>query len=265
MQKLKRKADYCESCQKPLYKNVYTTCKECRLDKGCTKCGSSIFRRGMCRSHYDKDRFATRPRCSEYDCKENAKHNGLCSVHYNANKLKQAPECSISGCTKKVEKKGLCGTHYQAWRIRQPKKKCSHASCDNNAFKHKLCFSHWKIFDPETAFVRGIRVRITNSINRRYKKNDKAEKLLGLNIEGVRRHLESLFQPGMSWDNFGSWHIDHICPCSQAQNEEELIKLQHYTNLSPMWKDENFAKRDTATEQAIASCSRLLGRGWIGP
>lgn len=126
-----------------------------------------------------------------------------------------------------------------------------------------MCFSHWRELEPYKAFVRALRVRITNSINRRYKKNDKAEKLLGLSIEGVRGYLESLFEPGMSWSNFGSWHIDHICPCSQAQDEEELIKLQHYTNLRPMWKDDNFAKRDLATDDAISVCKILLCREWI--
>jgi hypothetical protein len=187
----------------------------------------------------------------------------MCSIHYNANKLNQAPECSISGCLKRVEKRNLCGAHYQAWRIRQPKKICIYGECNNNAFKHKLCFSHWKILDPDQAFLRGLRVRITNSINRRYKKNDKAEILLGTTIDGVRKHLESLFKPGMSWSNFGVWHIDHTCPCSQAQSEEELIKLQHYSNLRPIWKSENFAKRDLATDDAISACKTVLGREWI--
>lgn len=227
------------------------------------KCGSSVFRRGLCRLHYDKDRFSARPACSQEGCKRNARHNGMCSIHYNADKLNQAPECSISGCLKRVEKRNLCGTHYQAWRIRQPKKICIHGECNNNAFKHKLCFSHWKILDPDQAFLRGLRVRITNSINRRYKKNDKAETLLGTTIDGVRKHLESLFEPGMSWSNFGEWHIDHICPCSQAQSEQELIKLQHYRNLRPMWKAENFAKKDSATDDAISACKAMLDREWI--
>jgi hypothetical protein len=67
----------------------------------------------------------------------------------------------------------------------------------------------------------------------------------------------------MSWENFGEWHIDHICPCSQAQNKKELLKLQHYTNLQPMWAGDNFAKNSNATDEAIKMCGVLLGRDWI--
>ena len=71
----------------------------------------------------------------------------------------------------------------------------------------------------------------------------------------------------MTWDNYGSyWSIDHICPCNQAQTEEELIKLQHHKNLRPMithGPDGNFAKSDNKTEEAQKLCLELLERDWI--
>ena len=70
--------------------------------------------------------------------------------------------------------------------------------------------------------------------------------LLGCSIEDCRKHLESKFKSGMTWDNHGikGWHIDHIIPCSSLNllDIEEQKKCFHYTNLQPLWWYENLAK-----------------------
>ena len=48
----------------------------------------------------------------------------------------------------------------------------------------------------------------------------------------------------MSFDNYGKWHLDHIYPVSLANTEEEIIKLNHYTNFQPLWAEENIRKRN---------------------
>jgi hypothetical protein len=47
----------------------------------------------------------------------------------------------------------------------------------------------------------------------------------------------------MNWDNKEFWHIDHIIPLSSAKDKEELIKLCHYSNLQPLWAEDNYKKR----------------------
>jgi len=54
--------------------------------------------------------------------------------------------------------------------------------------------------------------------------------------------LEKKFVGGMSWENYGKWHIDHIIPLSSANNEDEIYKLCYYTNLQPLWSEENLKK-----------------------
>lgn len=77
-----------------------------------------------------------------------------------------------------------------------------------------------------------------------WQKNSGTEQLLGATYEVVFNHLESRFTNGMSWENQGEWHIDHIIPLSSATTEEELIQLCHYTNLQPLWAEDNFKKGD---------------------
>lgn len=88
-----------------------------------------------------------------------------------------------------------------------------------------------------------IRSLIKSAIKRRgYKKNTKTFDILGCEYEVFKAYFESMFKPGMTWENHGRWHIDHIYPVSRAENEKHLIELNHYTNLQPLWAGENFSK-----------------------
>jgi len=52
----------------------------------------------------------------------------------------------------------------------------------------------------------------------------------------------------MSWENRHLWHIDHIMPVSMAKTYDEVIRLNHYKNLRPLWAHENLAKSDKTPE-----------------
>jgi hypothetical protein len=66
-------------------------------------------------------------------------------------------------------------------------------------------------------------------------------KWIGCSPEELKAHLESLFTKGMTWENYGEWHVDHIRPiCSFAAEEWEQVN--HYTNLRPLWAEDNYAK-----------------------
>ena len=87
--------------------------------------------------------------------------------------------------------------------------------------------------------------------NRAIKNNQKAGSFvqdLGCSIPELKLYLESLFKPGMTWDNWSltGWHIDHIIPLSSfdLSNRKEFLVACHYTNLQPLWAEENMEKRD---------------------
>lgn len=81
--------------------------------------------------------------------------------------------------------------------------------------------------------------------------NSKVE-LLGCTPLEVVNHIESQFEDGMSWDNYGikTWHIDHIKPLSahDLTNPDEVKLAFHYTNLQPLWASENLFKSNTYFE-----------------
>jgi hypothetical protein len=89
-----------------------------------------------------------------------------------------------------------------------------------------------------------------DSVNRYLKnKSKKTYDIIGCSPEFLKEHLEKQFKEGMTWENRGEWHIDHIIPLSTAKNEEELYKLCHYTNLQPLWAEENLKKSNKIVEQ----------------
>ncbi len=67
---------------------------------------------------------------------------------------------------------------------------------------------------------------------------------LGCSVDKLKKHLESRFRFGMTWENYGMWHIDHIRPLASFDLTDRVQFLQacHYTNLQPLWAPENLGK-----------------------
>jgi len=75
-----------------------------------------------------------------------------------------------------------------------------------------------------------------------FSKKSQSCKYLGCEWEFLKRYIEQRFQEGMTWENRSEWHIDHIIPLASAKTETQLIKLFHYTNLQPLWAEQNLKK-----------------------
>ena len=88
-----------------------------------------------------------------------------------------------------------------------------------------------------------LRRRIRKVIESGVKRGSSLE-LLGCTTEQFKVHIENQFELGMSWDNQGDWHLDHIKPCAafdltKPANQRACF---HYTNYRPLWKSDNAAK-----------------------
>ena len=67
--------------------------------------------------------------------------------------------------------------------------------------------------------------------------------ILGCSFQEFKLHLESQFDEWMNWENQGTyWHMDHIIPISSAQTEEDVWRLNHYTNFQPLYWEDNLKK-----------------------
>jgi hypothetical protein len=113
--------------------------------------------------------------------------------------------------------------------------------------KCKKCRAKWesnrKQTDKDYRLLHTIRNRIRMAIKRNTKQG-KSKDLLGCSIQFFKEYISKRFLDGMSWDNHGKWHIDHIRPCSSFDMSDKQQQQQcfHYTNLQPLWAKDNLSK-----------------------
>lgn len=126
----------------------------------------------------------------------------------------------------------------------------------NRASKTKYFINKLKS-DPLFRIKHNIGSAIRQSFKRKgFTKNNKCFTILGCTYQEFINHLESKFESWMSWGNYGvpadgiyelnkTWDIDHIIPISTAKTEDDIILLNHYTNLQPLCSYYNkFIKKD---------------------
>jgi hypothetical protein len=68
--------------------------------------------------------------------------------------------------------------------------------------------------------------------------------MVGCSVSFLRRYIETKFTSGMTWDNYGEWHIDHIKPCASFDlgKKDQLLDCFNWRNLQPMWAFDNISK-----------------------
>ena len=101
--------------------------------------------------------------------------------------------------------------------------------------------------DINFRLARNLRRRIRYAlVSKNIMKTKTTMNLIGCSATILKNHLESLFNNGMNWENYGvkGWHVDHIMPCAafDLSKESEQKKCFHYSNLQPLWAIENFKK-----------------------
>lgn len=115
----------------------------------------------------------------------------------------------------------------------------------HNTHKNERKEQHEKRMKDDELYRFKVKIRkfICQSFRRMSEsKTIRTEDVVGCSFLELKKHLQDLFQEGMNWDNYGKWHIDHIVPLSTAKCQEDVIRLCHYTNLQPLWAEDNIRK-----------------------
>jgi hypothetical protein len=107
-----------------------------------------------------------------------------------------------------------------------------------------------------------IRTRMAHSTRRKKLRAPSIdETMLGCSWGFFVNWVESQFVAGMSWDKRSAWHLDHIVPLNLATTIEEIMVLNHYSNLRPLWSTDNLSKGRKVPDKipdSIHSSVRLL-------
>jgi hypothetical protein len=226
-------------CDHPLTEEFwYITVRQKGRRKGCTEYRCKEFTRRSCRAyskrHPDrkqatgkKYRQTHQREIIEYHRKHKEQKRATDRLYYQNNRDKILQQMREYGVRNKEAKRAYYRNRY-----------------------------HEKKADIQFKLKHLLRSRLRSALINNGKRHSSklAEKFLGCQIDQFQEHIESLFETGMSWDNWSKhgWHIDHKIPLSSFDltNENELRKACHYTNLQPLWAKENLSKGAKVDEPA---------------
>ena len=171
----------------------------------------------------------------------NKKHNESCRQYNidNYEKIKERKKAYYLSNKEEIEKKQKEYRLKNSDKILDQKKEYY----QNNKESRNVYQKNRRLNDPLYKLRSSIASLILISIKKiGYSKNSKTYEILGCTFEEFKSHLESQFTEGMTWENQGKWHMDHIYPVSLAIDEDHLIRLNHYTNFQPLWAIDNLKK-----------------------
>lgn len=103
------------------------------------------------------------------------------------------------------------------------------------------------VSSPEGRLKRRVMSRIWSAMNSQSVNARGTFSAVGCSIQELRAHIEKQFTPGMTWANYGEWHVDHIRPCASfdLSDPEQFLACFNWSNLQPLWAAENLSKSDT--------------------
>lgn len=125
---------------------------------------------------------------------------------------------------------------------------------ENNRDYFRKQQREYKSTKRRTDIVFKITSNLRNRVRKAVKGISKSKttiRLLGCSIEDFKLHIESQFQLGMTWENYGQWELDHIKPCCSFDltKEDEQLVCFHYSNIQPLWKKDHRIKTKKDTEK----------------
>ena len=234
---------HCKLCRKKmaqglLLKKEKKYCNIKLQKQECTKCGDV-------KSFSDYDKNGTRlashcKTCRKKDREANKERTAAAQKEYrekNANKIREKDKIRYQ-------------ENKEEWAITQ--KKYRKNNKDKIREQDKLYMRRRRAEDATFRYSMNIRSRVSKLLSGVIR-SKATEELLGCTYAEGRRHLEKQFSEGMTWDSYGlhGWHVDHIIPCASfdLSDPEQQKECFHYTNLQPLWAEDNLKKSDKILTQ----------------
>jgi hypothetical protein len=217
--------------------------------KKCSKCGIDKEL-----ENFSKDKRAKNGLCcSCKDCQSKYREKNKEEINRKQNKYYKENKEEISQCVKKYRKQNRekINKHNKEYRLRNKEKlkKRRKKYLEENRKKVNKRQNECRKEKRKNDIIFKLSCNLRGSIHRAIKygyKTESTQELLGCTWEEVLIYIESLFLPGMTWENWTNdgWHLDHIRPVASFDlTDPEQQKLCcHYTNLRPIWAEENYCK-----------------------
>lgn len=179
-------------------------CARCRLEKPLELFGNSKSRRD-----------GKHPYCK--DCRSNEAQNPeRKKVWYKENRDKTIARVKARHDQDREARRAYAREHYS-----------------RNKEAYFNCVVKWQKDHPHIMAWRRV---LRNSLKALCRvKSDATMEMLGYSAASLKSHIESLWTPGMTWENYGEWHIDHIRPLNSFEPNADVAEVNALSNLRPLW------------------------------
>jgi hypothetical protein len=197
--------------------------------------------------HFRKDQNKYRLNCIECHRKKDRERNIKTGKNsFKLLKIKKLFENGLKNCPKCNNIKKLDEFANQKDKVSGKQSHCKNCVKEN---KDKDYINNYVNKRLKEDCVFNFKFKTRNLIRSSFKRNKNyyikslsTEKILGCSVDYFRNYIFLQFKKNMSFENYGQWHLDHIYPVSLAKDEEEVIRLNHYTNFQPLWAKDNLKK-----------------------
>ena len=214
-------------------------CSKCKIEKEISEFFKELQNKD---GHKHICKICSKEYCKEYNIKNRKKIQSQKKEYRINNIEKLLSHDKVYYIKNKEKKQSYQKEHY----INNREKKLSHSKeyHINNREKINEYYRNKRLNDPIYKLKDNVRARLNQYLKSTgITKNKKTFDIVGCSPPELKEHLERQFVDGMSWNKMGKEiHIDHIIPLSSADNEDEIYKLCHYSNLQPLWAEDNLSK-----------------------
>lgn len=206
---------------------TYKECSKCKVSKDTSEFHSASARKDgfqpqckLCRSQY-KQNTIRKKRWYE-DHKELTIERSSCRYEENKEQLSEYRKNHY-----------ILNVERYKWQAKDYYRKTYEADPVGTKKRNADYVKHWRNKNPHIVAWRTV---LRGSLERMgQRKQDHTIKLLGYSANDLKEHLENLWTSGMSWDNYGDWHIDHIKPVSCFDKTTLPSIVNALENLRPLW------------------------------